>query len=573
MKAIARRLVAKRPLRNCPFVVSSSLLTTKVFHNYNHHFLAIQAGGTAITLAQRNWTDGLRYTSNREKSLEAYKPIRKKKAPRLSPKLKKWVVKKIVARERQEEETQTKQRERLCTGCGVAVKTTSAGERGSSRNRSTKNLVLARTARGNKNDIGRRPERFVDVADPENDDGNTFLCQRCHDLNSGNIYKAYDALRDVDPSVFVKQLRYIVGRRAWGVCVAVVDATDPEHSAPKVLRKAVGKTPTILVLTKIDLLPRYDNFIEGRIKQQILRILGGNKNSFFATFGVSAKSGEGLPKLADYLALKHQGRDIFVVGTANVGKSTLVQRLTPSIVAASHRKRQKEDEAEGRLERVQKSLRVTASHLPGTTLQAVRIPCFASSEHALWDTPGLINAKAVQYNLFPSHLMEPLTQPQPIREGFSGFVAEGESILVEATWLEGFVLARMDILHANKVFARTFLHGSLRISVVPTEEAPSRATIPTWYAEQVFGDTAGGRKDYSRTLAAYTTDKNPQGIFRPREDFRSAKGGFIFDVVFPSLGWINLSTPQNALTEDCVFVPHVVDGSIFSMRPALYWRS
>jgi hypothetical protein len=87
------------------------------------------------------------------------------------------------------------------------------------------------------------------------------------------------------------------------------------------------------------------------------------------------------------------------------------------------------------------NLAVTGSHLPGTTLQAVRIPCFSSDRHALWDTPGIINRKAVQYSLFPVHIMEPMARPEPIpmpsREaGTEGQWRPGYSVLIEAAWMD-----------------------------------------------------------------------------------------------------------------------------------------
>ena len=35
-------------------------------------------------------------------------------------------------------------------------------------------------------------------------------------------------------------------------------------------------------------------------------------------------------------------------------------------------------------------LRLTESHMPGTTLAAISIPCLGSWAHAMYDTPGII---------------------------------------------------------------------------------------------------------------------------------------------------------------------------------------
>ena len=142
--------------------------------------------------------------------------------------------------------------------------------------------------------------------------------------------------------------------------------------------------------------------------------------------------------LAEELLANLRGKDVLVVGTANVGKTTLVQKLASTIAGAVYMK----GKSGQRQRDVAANLDVTASHLPGTTLQAIRIPCFSSPGHALWDTPGIINSKALQYSLFPAHLMEPLSRgiqsiPVPTKEnGLMFSVRRGMSILVEAKWME-----------------------------------------------------------------------------------------------------------------------------------------
>ena len=65
--------------------------------------------------------------------------------------------------------------------------------------------------------------------------GQGFLSDRCKALKSNNIWKAYDALHDVSAEIFAKQLKHIVSRRKFGLCICLVDATD-EHSIMKHLR-------------------------------------------------------------------------------------------------------------------------------------------------------------------------------------------------------------------------------------------------------------------------------------------------------------------------------------------------
>jgi len=119
---------------------------------------------------------------------------------------------------------------------------------------------------------------------------------------------------------------------------------------------------------------------------------------------------DGSQELAHDLLLHLNGRDPYIVGAANIGKSTLTDRLIDNIIAehaistSKPRKRkltQKEkkqsrfgtksnaEKDQKRYETLQKS-RVTRSSLPGTTLQNIRVPCFPDHTRALWDTPGLL---------------------------------------------------------------------------------------------------------------------------------------------------------------------------------------
>jgi hypothetical protein len=230
-----------------------------------------------------------------------------------------------------------------------------------------------------------------------------FFCDRCKALKDENIWKAYDALHDVEPSVFRDQVQHIVQRRRFGYCVLVVDATDPIHSAIKKLRDAIKKTPCLLVINKVDLVPRMS---EPDLRALELKIQHISGCKFISAHGVSAKTGYGVVSFAERLLSILAGRDVFVVGCANVGKSSFVQKLASIIAESGIRLKGKKWDKRREL---LSDLPVTGSPLPGTTLQSVRVPCFPSVKHALWDTPGIINRKALQYSLFPVHLMEPVS--------------------------------------------------------------------------------------------------------------------------------------------------------------------
>lgn len=493
---------------------------------------------------------------------------------------------------------------KLCSGCGTEVRRGSGSS--SSQMLSGADAVLDGTSK-KRSKLG----RYVDAVDSRQGGNSAFLCERCKALKSNNVWKAYDALTDVSPEVFSSQLKHIVSRRRFGLCIMVVDSTDAEHSAMKGLRNCIGKTPCWLVLNKIDLVPRMNhhdvNLLGGRIKSVAGTI-------FLETFPVSAATGKGVLELAEALLEKLRGRDVFVVGAANVGKSSLVQKLAGMIADAvymkgfSKKRNQRRD--------INNNLAVTESHLPGTTLQAVRIPCFSSDRHALWDTPGIINKKAVNYSLFPVHLMEPLARPERIplpskEDGTQGQWRPGFSILIEAAWMteeegmddnydpndndqmkvakqpnnaiESCVLGRIDLKSIEEgdfVYTQAYLHPSLRMRVVPTDEAPDHATVPDRYLKLIQermrrasgranGTTSSAlQKDsYSIPLKPFVNPPiMPNGEIVPADkEYKEAYGCYYMDIVFASLGWIGL-THNSKFT----VIPHCVEGSVFSKRRSLY---
>ena len=478
-----------------------------------------------------------------------------------------------------------KDQPKLCVGCGTQVVLGVAAS-GAAGGNEVAAVVGEQTKRAAKR------SRYMDVLDTAY--GADFLCDRCKVLQKSNenldpldydndwenaesnknpgIWKAYDTLADVSPEVFRNQLQHIINRRQFGMCLAVVDATDPEHSAIKNLRRCIGNLPCWVVLAKKDLVPRMDENDTKFLKHRIDSISSTNSLECFA---VSAKTGEGMFNLAQHLLANLRGRDVFVVGSANVGKSTLVKELA-SMIGEFLYFRGKNRAAQKRRDLMNK-LQVTASNLPGTTLQAVRIPCFPSALHALWDTPGIINRKAVQYSIFPSHLMEPLTRPAPIKlplkdsANYVGNLPEGMSLLVESTWMGDppCVLARLDMVRVEDgvvVMTEPYLHPSLRVRIVPTSRAPDRATIPAAHIQRIsrLMQTKFPREEYSLPLCTFAPYGDDCSV-TPSENERPGGKRYRMDIQFASLGWISF-------THKWLFsvVPHCVQGSVFSKRRSIY---
>lgn len=521
---------------------------------------------------------------------------------------------------------------RLCAGCGTEVRRHATGSDEKAAFLTGADALLEGVSKKKA-----KLTRFVDAVESTPVSRKTgvsqgvFLCDRCRALQGDNVWKAYDALKDVSPEIFTSQLKHIVGRRQFGLCICVVDSTDAEHSAMKNLRRSIGKTPCLLVLNKIDLVPRMI-YHDVRVLEHRIHTIVGAK--FLKTFAVSAITGQGVVELAEHLLENLRGRDVFVVGAANVGKSTLVQRLAKCIADAVDLKGRQAK----RRRTVANNLAVTESHLPGTTLQAIRIPCFSSHRHALWDTPGIINAKAVNYSLFPVHLMEPLARPEKIplpshQDGTMVNVRPGQSIIIEAAWMTekqdddneqdtkldsndanellnrkqtisttitSCVLGRIDVLDiaaadrmdgsdkrtassryaGGSVFAQAYIHASLKLRVIPTNTAPDHATIPASYVQIVqerMRRATGGQSFNSSPSAlhdAYSIPLKPHVGSRDLFQGQVVPGEKEYSDYSAKycMDIVFASLGWISFTNETKFilVPHCVQGSVFSKRPSLY---
>eukprot|EP00804_Cyclotella_cryptica_P010318 CCRYP_012249-RA/>CCRYP_012249-RA protein AED:0.29 eAED:0.29 QI:0/-1/0/1/-1/1/1/0/350 len=247
----------------------------------------------------------------------------------------------------------------LCSGCGVEIilHDDIDSHLQASKQAMASGIHAASESRSKRLE---KKARYADVLDSHKT--NPQLCPRCQHLQQNDVWNAYDALKDVDASVFSNQLSHIVNRRRFGLCIVVVDATDAEFRAVRKLRDMIGRTPCILVINKIDLLPRANRRDVAFLGRQIQKIKHSPK--MIDPYAISSSRGWGMVSLAEGI-LKHiAGRDVFVIGSANVGKSTLVKNLS-SLIARTLRLK---GQTEFRQRRdALKNLNVTSSHLPGTT--------------------------------------------------------------------------------------------------------------------------------------------------------------------------------------------------------------
>ncbi len=217
----------------------------------------------------------------------------------------------------------------LCMGCGVKIQT------------------------DNPNELGYAPKSSLEKE--------TVICQRCFRL------KNYNEVQDVrlTDDDFLKILNEVGKNDA--LIVMIVDIFDFNGSWIPGMHRFVGDNKILLVGNKVDLLPKsvkhhkLIHWMKQEAREQGLRPE--------EVFLVSAQKGLFIKETAAAIDEWRQGKDVYIVGCTNVGKSTFINRII------------KEVTGEGDI--------ITTSHFPGTTLDIIKIPL--DDGRSLIDTPGIIN--------------------------------------------------------------------------------------------------------------------------------------------------------------------------------------
>jgi 30S ribosome assembly GTPase len=216
-----------------------------------------------------------------------------------------------------------------CTGCGVKIQTV------------------------NPEELGYAPASSLEKE--------VVVCQRCFRL------KNYNEIQDVSltDDDFLKILNELSSRDA--LIVKIVDIFDFNGSWLPGIQRFAGKNPVLLIGNKADLVPKsvkQRKLIDWMKKES--RDLGLNPIDVSL---VSAAKGYNIKEAAAAIDEYRNGKDVYIVGCTNVGKSTFINRII------------KEVTGEGDV--------ITTSHFPGTTLDMIEIPL--EDGKAIVDTPGIIN--------------------------------------------------------------------------------------------------------------------------------------------------------------------------------------
>ena len=209
----------------------------------------------------------------------------------------------------------------------------------------------------NPNKQGYLPKSVVEKSIEENN----LVCKRCFRL------KNYNEVSDVELGAedFYKLIKTL--SKKDGLIVKVVDIFDFSGSWIEDVIDIVGNNKDIvLVANKLDLLPK--SVKQNKIKQWLFKMLKAKGIKVKDILLISAIKNHGIEEAAARIDELRKGKDVYIIGATNVGKSTFINKLIELTTGDKNV--------------------ITTSHFPGTTLGMIEIPLDRAT--SIYDTPGII---------------------------------------------------------------------------------------------------------------------------------------------------------------------------------------
>ncbi len=292
----------------------------------------------------------------------------------------------------------------LCIGCGATIQTT------------------------DKAGLGFTPQSALEKG---LETGEVY-CQRCFRL------RHYNEIQDVSltDDDFLRLLNELGQKDA--LIVNVVDIFDFNGSLIPGLHRFVGDNPVLLVGNKVDILPKslkkskMTQWMRERAHEAGLRPID--------VLLTSAKKAAEMTELLQAIDHYREGRDVYVVGVTNVGKSTLINAIIKNATGDSDV--------------------ITTSRFPGTTLDKIEIPLDDGS--FIIDTPGIIHRHQMAHFIGPEDLK--LVSPKKEIKPKTYQLNEGQTLFMGG-------LARFDYLKGDKQGFTGFFDNHLMIHRTKLEKA------------------------------------------------------------------------------------------------------
>ncbi|PPA71482.1 ribosome biogenesis GTPase YqeH [Jeotgalibacillus proteolyticus] len=340
-----------------------------------------------------------------------------------------------------------------CIGCGVIIQTE------------------------NKEGLGYAP--------PSSLEKEQVVCQRCFRLKHYNEVQDV-ALTDDD---FLKILNGL--GEVDALIVKVVDIVDFNGSFLAGLHRFVGKNPVILIGNKSDILPKSvkPNKLINWMKYEAKQL--GLKPA--EVLLCSAEKGHHIKETLDVIEKHRRGKDVYIVGCTNVGKSTFINRIIKEVTG--------EEDI------------ITTSQFPGTTLDMIEIPL--DDGQAIIDTPGIINRDQMAHVINKKDLKRVMPRKEMKPKSFQ--LNEEQSLFVGG-------LARFDYMSGGKKSFTCYFSNELEIHRTKLENA-----------DNLYEKHAGELLTPPRREDLESFPELVKHEFSVKDEK--------MDIVFSGLGWITINEP------------------------------
>lgn len=258
------------------------------------------------------------------------------------------------------------------------------------------------------------------------------LCRRCFKLK--NYHELQEAqLTDDD---FLNILNHIGEENC--LIVYLFDIFDFNGSLIQGLMRHINYNDIIAVGNKRDILPQ--SIKDHKILMWLNRQLKKEGIKPLDILLTSGKKNYHLDELMDMIDKYRKGRNVYVVGVTNVGKSSLINALLKAYANSD-------------------SL-ITTSEFPGTTLNLIEIPFDEKS--SIFDTPGIINRHQMAHIIDKKdiNIVLPQSELKPVTYQLN----DKQSLYFGA-------LARFDYIKGNKTSLTCYFNKKLQIHRTKLEKA------------------------------------------------------------------------------------------------------